>query len=85
LGCGFEVDGMASRYTQTAVHANFAAWLLKYVFTLQFALVEEGLILTGKKPAHSKPSPKKNQRKGAPPPHLNKKKRHAKKGRRRPR
>jgi ribonuclease R len=48
---------------------------------LQFALVEEGLVLTGRKSAHSPPKPKKNKHKGAP--HPNNKKGKAKKGRRR--
>ena len=48
---------------------------------LQFALVEEGLVLTGRKSAHSPPKPKKNRHKGAP--HPNNKKGKAKKGRRR--
>ena len=52
---------------------------------LQFALVEEGLILTGKKPAHSPSKPKKNTLKSAPPLHSNQKKRQAKKRRRRSR
>jgi ribonuclease R len=48
---------------------------------LQFALVEEGLVLTGRKSAHSPPKPKKNKHKGAP--HPNNKKGKAKRGRRR--
>ena len=51
---------------------------------LQFALVEEGLILTGKKPAHSPSKPMKHKRRDVPPLHSNKK-RQAKKGHRRPR
>jgi ribonuclease R len=50
---------------------------------LQFALVEEGLSLTGKKAAHSPSKPKKNKHKGASQLHSNNKKRKVKKGRRR--
>ncbi len=49
---------------------------------LQFALVEEGLILTGKKAAHSPSKPKKNQRKDAAAHPPTTKKRRNKKGRR---
>jgi ribonuclease R len=50
---------------------------------LQFALVEEGLALTGRKSAHSPPKPKKNKPKVTPQLRSNNKKRQVKRGRRR--
>ena len=50
---------------------------------LQFSIVEEGIPLTGRKPAKSPPRPKKSRRKEGSPPGLKGKKRPGRKGKRR--